>query len=67
MPPQVTHSGSGAATTSRGGLGPSRANSGRTIQSVDRAIDVLEVLGQAGEGEGVAAGVGADASCSASR
>lgn len=49
MPPQVTHAGSGVATTSRGGLGPSRATSGRTIQSVDRAIDVLEVLAQAGE------------------
>lgn len=46
---QVPHTASEPAATSRAGLRSVRVNDGRTIQSVDRAIDVLEVLGQAGE------------------
>lgn len=49
MPPPVPHTVSEPAPTRRAGHQPTRATQGRTIQSVDRAIDVLEVLGKAGE------------------
>ena len=49
MPPQVPHTARDPAPSRRAALEPTRANPGRTIQSVDRAIDVLEALGQAGE------------------
>jgi len=49
MPSEVPQTGSDSAPTSRAALGPARISSGRTIQSVDRAIDVLEVLAQSGE------------------
>ena len=48
MAPQVPHTASEPAATRRAGLRPVRGGDGRTIQSVDRAIDVLEVLAQEG-------------------
>ena len=48
MAPQVPHAASEPAATRRAGLRPVRGSDGRTIQSVDRAIDVLEVLAQEG-------------------
>ena len=48
MSPQVPHTASEPAANRRGGLRPVRGSDGRTIQSVGRAIDVLEVLAQEG-------------------
>ena len=48
MSPQVPNTASEPSATRHAGLRRARASDGRTIQSVDRAIDVLEVLAQVG-------------------
>ena len=49
MPSQMLHTDSRTAPAHGGDLHPAPVSAGRTIQSVDRAIDVLEVLAQTGE------------------
>ncbi len=49
MTAEASQSGSVSVALSPSSLGSVRVRPGRTIQSVDRAIDVLEVLAQSGE------------------